>query len=119
MGRLSLSMLGPLNTCLDGTPITTFEYDKVRALLLYLLVEAERPHRREELAGLLWPEYAERAARQSLSQALLVLRRAIGDRAAAPPFLLITPQTLQFNRESNAWSDVTRFAIARWGYQSA
>ena len=27
----------------------------VKALLVYLAVEADRPHRREALAGLLWP----------------------------------------------------------------
>ena len=53
MARLSLSVLGPFQAALDGEPITDFESDKVRALLAYLAVESERPHRRETLAGLL------------------------------------------------------------------
>jgi len=109
MPQLSVSLLGALEVRLAERAITTFEYDKVRALLAYLMVEADHPHRREALVGLLWPEHAERAARQSLSQALLVLRRAIADRTVEPPFLLITPQTLQFNRESDAWLDMARF----------
>jgi len=109
MAALSLSLLGTLAVHLNEAPATGFEYDKVRALLVYLAVECDRPHRREFLAGLLWPDYPEEAARQSLSQALFVLRRAIGDRVATPPFLLITPQTLQFNRQSHSRLDFTQF----------
>ena len=109
MPRLSLSLLGPFQVTLDGHPITAFESDKVRALLAYLAVESDRPHRRERLAGLLWPERSERSARQNLSQALFNLRHIIGDRDAEPPFLLITPQTIQFNRSSDHWLDVTAF----------
>ena len=57
MAELSLALLGPLQVTLDGAPITAFESDKVRALLTYLAVEADRPHRRDALAGLLWPEH--------------------------------------------------------------
>ncbi|MCD6344495.1 MAG: tetratricopeptide repeat protein [Anaerolineae bacterium] len=106
MPQLSLSLLGPFQATLDGDPVTAFESDKVRALLAYLAVEADRPHRREKLVGLLWPERTERCARQNLSQALCNLRHAIGDRDAQPPFLLITTQTLQFNRSSDHRLDV-------------
>jgi len=42
----------------------------VRALLAYLVIEAARPHRREALAALLWPDYAESAARAAAQRAL-------------------------------------------------
>ena len=74
----------PRSTLAD-LPITTLEYDKVRALLVYLMVESDQAHRRESLVGLLWPDSGERAARQSLSQALSVLRSAIGDRELISP----------------------------------
>src|SRR6266511_3796346 len=90
----------------DGAPITTFESDKVRALLAYLAVEADRPHRRDALAGLLWPERPERAAHLNLNQALANLRGALGDRTATPPFLCITRETVQFNRASDYELDV-------------
>ena len=67
------------------------------------------PIGREKLAGLLWPEHPERNARHSLNQALFDLRRVTGDRHAAPSFLLITRQTLQFNPQSDHWLDVTAF----------
>ena len=46
------------------------------ALLVYLAVESERPHRRESLVGLLWPDYAERSARANLRHSLANLRSA-------------------------------------------
>ncbi len=49
MPRLSLSLLGSFQATLDGRPITGFESDRVRGLLAYLAVEADRPHRRDDL----------------------------------------------------------------------
>jgi DNA-binding SARP family transcriptional activator/predicted ATPase len=90
--------------------VTGFESDKVRALCAYLAVEAQRPHRRDSLAGLLWPDWSDRAARSNLRNALANLRTAIGDRRAAPPFLLITRETIQFNTASDHWLDVAAFS---------
>ncbi len=72
-------------------------------------MEADRPHRREVLAGLLWPEWPDRDALSNLRYALSSLRRAIGDRDADPAFLLITRDTLQFNTASDYWLDVAAF----------
>jgi predicted ATPase/DNA-binding SARP family transcriptional activator len=109
MPRLSLALLGPLQVILDGAPISAFESDKVRALLAYLAVEADRPHRRDALAGLLWSDRPERAAHLNLNQALANLRGAIGDRTATPSFLSITRETVQFNRASDYELDVEIF----------
>ncbi len=110
MAHLSLGVLGALHVALDGVPVTGFESDKVRALLAYLALEAERPHRRAALAGLLWPERPERAAHLSLNQALANLRQAIGDRSAPVPVLRITPETIQFDRASDSDLDVAVFS---------
>ena len=109
MARLTLSLLGPFQVALDGEPLTSFDSNKVRALLAYLAVEAERPHRRDSLAALLWPEWPDRAARSNLRHALFNLRQAIGDYHARPPFLQITRETMQFNAASDYWCDVTAF----------
>jgi DNA-binding SARP family transcriptional activator len=109
MPYLSLSLLGSLQVTLDGQPVTGFKSDKVRALLAYLAVEADRPHRREALAALLWPEMPDRSARSNLRDILSNLRKVIGDRDATPPFLLITRETLQFNIASDHWLDVAAF----------
>jgi len=106
MGRLALSLLGPLWVTRDSRAVAGFEYDKVRALLAYLALEADRPHRREMLAGLLWPEQPEKAARDSLRNALATLRQAIGDADADPPYLFITREAVQFNADSDHTLDV-------------
>lgn len=100
MPRLALSLLGTFQATLDGQPITTFESNKVRGLLAYLAVEADRPHSRDALAELFWSNFSNRDAHNNLRDALSNLRQALGDRTAKPPFLCITRATLQFNKAS-------------------
>jgi WD40 repeat protein/DNA-binding SARP family transcriptional activator len=83
--------------------------DKARGLLAYLAVESAQAHRREKLAGLLWPGYTESSARANLRRALADLRQAIDDHRATPPYLLIAQETLQFNTASNSFVDVAAF----------
>jgi DNA-binding SARP family transcriptional activator len=106
MNHLTIALLGTFQVSLNGSLVVSFESDKERALLAYLALEPDRPHRREMLAGLLWPDFSERAARTNLRHALANLRRAIGDHLTMPPFLLTTPQTIQFNIDSDHWLDV-------------
>jgi predicted ATPase/DNA-binding SARP family transcriptional activator len=109
MARLACSFLGTFQVTLGEKPVTDFVSDKARALLAYLAVERNRPHRRETLAGLLWPDRPQSVALNSLRQALFNLRRAIGDQDASPPILFITRHTVQFNPNSDHWLDVTAF----------
>src|SRR5207244_3842511 len=62
MAHLTLTFLGSFQATLDGTPISRFQTDKVRALLAYLAVEADLPHSRASLCGLLWPDQSDDAA---------------------------------------------------------
>jgi DNA-binding SARP family transcriptional activator/tetratricopeptide (TPR) repeat protein len=125
MARLTVSLLGSLDIKLDNQPVTRLAKGKARALLAYLAVEADRypgghlgrPHQRETLAGLLWPDWPERSARNNLRNILSNLRTAIGDRDAAPPHLLITRETIQFNRASDCWVDV--WAFSEWAREQA
>jgi DNA-binding SARP family transcriptional activator len=109
MAYLAISLLGPFQVSLDGKPVTAFESDKVRALLAYLAVEADQPHRRESLAGLLWPERPERSARHNLSQALSNLRSLIVNTDDASPVLFVSQHTIQFNAECDHTLDVSAF----------
>lgn len=109
MAQLSLLVLGPFQALLDGKPVTGFESTRVRALLTYLAVEKARPHRRETLVELFWPEQPSGVGAANLRHALANLRKAIGDQHATPPFLLITAGTLQFNAASNTVIDLDRF----------
>jgi len=60
MALLSINLFGNLRVTLDGQPLTGFKSNKDRALLGYLAVESVRPHRREVLAGFLWPDWSDR-----------------------------------------------------------
>lgn len=111
MSHLHLSLFGGFEATLAGQSLTAFETDKTRALLAYLAVEAGRPHRRAELAALLWPESSAHKAAHNLSQTLLRLRRVLHDDRPGPtqPFLLFDRQEVQFNPLSDHSLDVAEF----------
>ena len=114
--RLSIACLGACQVRLDGAPVTAFRSQKALALLVYLAVEAERPHRRERLAGLFWPEFGDQAARHSLRQALANLRLLLGDDGADGtdcPYLLVSRDAVQFNARSAHRLDVALFVMLR------
>ncbi|MEM7129457.1 MAG: BTAD domain-containing putative transcriptional regulator [Chloroflexota bacterium] len=93
---------------LHGNPVSGFASRKAQALLVYLVIET-RPHPREELAGMLWPDYPQSSARASLRSALANVRRVIDDHHASPPHLEITRHSIQFNQASDSYLDVTLF----------
>ena len=109
MSTLACSLFGPLKIAINEAPASGFRYDKVRALLAYLMVESDRPHRRDTLIGLLWADLPEEAARTNLRQALTSLRSALGDREASPPYLLISRESVQWNAAAESDLDVAEF----------
>ncbi|MFZ1474419.1 MAG: AAA family ATPase [Anaerolineae bacterium] len=115
MSHLRIALFGGFEASLDTQPLVDFGADKARGLLAYLAVESNRPHRRDELAALLWPDSTDARAAHNLSQTLLRLRRALGA-AGAPtpprqqPLLLITNRDIQFNPLGDHWLDVAEFA---------
>lgn len=76
LGELRLN--GPAGELLPGRR-------KELALLAFLARRSPRAVRRSELMALLWGERDEERARHSLRQALLVLRRTLGDGLASTP----------------------------------
>lgn len=99
MDRLNLSLFGPFEAILNDQPVADFATDKVRSLLAYLAVEAGQPHRRETLAGLLWPEWPHQISLRNLRQSLHRLKQTLDN--YQPDFstqlLTITRQTVQLN----------------------
>jgi len=108
MPKLFIALLGPVTVLLDGQPVS-FGYDKLRALLAYLALEAAQPVRRDKLAGLLWPDQTNQSALDSLRQALSRLRQTLGDRQSPQPVLLIERETVQMPLSSEVWVDVQAF----------
>ena len=56
MPEIDLALFGSAQVTVDGHAPLTFPTQKTFALLAYLAVERGRPQRREELAGLFWPD---------------------------------------------------------------
>lgn len=109
MSSLRVYLLGSFHATLNAEPVA-FEYGKVKALLAYLIMEADHPVAREELATLLWPEQSQVSAHNGLRQALSKLRRALSDNGSEFPFLLVQNETIQFNQYSDVWVDVWEFS---------
>jgi DNA-binding SARP family transcriptional activator/predicted ATPase len=100
--ELKLALLGNVEICRDGAPVTRFRTSKNLALLCYLAVTG-RAHSRADLAGLLWGELPEANAHNHLRKALTNLRQLVG------PYLSITRQSVAFNHAGAYWLDVELF----------
>src|SRR2546428_647665 len=73
-------VLGPARVTVDGADAPPeLLWRKHLALLVYLARSPRRSRTREHLVGLLWSDRDERQARHSLSEALRVFRRILGD----------------------------------------
>lgn len=110
MVHLRMALLGSFQVWLDGEPVTSFRSDKVRALLAYLALEADRPHTRASLCGLLWPDKPDDAALQNLSQTLRRLRDALGERRGGVSVLRVSHQSIQLSPGGADWLDTATVA---------
>ena len=79
MSRLTLSLFGGFEATYEGKNVREFRSNKIRALLAFLAVESGRPHARDSLATLLWPEMSSSDARRNLRNSLSRLRRSLGN----------------------------------------
>lgn len=96
---LKLILFGAPTVVLSGQTVAGALSGKVLALFIYLAVTGV-VHRREALADLLWSELSPTQRRSNLRYLLADLRRIVGD------YLVITPQTVAFNRHAPYWLDV-------------
>ncbi len=101
-GTLRLLFLGPPQMERDGAAAKV-DTRKAVALAAYLGVTGQA-QRRETLAALLWPEYAQERAHANLRRTLWSLNRALGDE-----WLDVGQDTLDLRRRSGFWLDVEAF----------
>ena len=86
MNPLSLGFLGGFRISKGSRGEIAIPGKKAQALLAYLALNAEQPHRRDKLATLLWGDRLDEQARHSLRQSLSALRKALGDAESAVMF---------------------------------
>ncbi|MEM7112637.1 MAG: tetratricopeptide repeat protein [Chloroflexota bacterium] len=110
MVQLDLALFGRFEASVSQQPVTKFRTDKMRALVAYLTMNAERPFRREILATLLWPDWPDAAARRNLRQSLHRVRQMLDkvEPSLGESLLTMTRQTVQLNGTAVSL-DVTRF----------
>jgi DNA-binding SARP family transcriptional activator len=102
--ELRLELLGPARIT-RGSAALCFSRRKALALLAYLVLTG-RPHSREALASLLAGDSSDEHAHKQFRTTLSDLRERVG------PYLLITRQTVAFDRARPYWLDVEAAAAA-------
>ncbi len=104
---LELRVLGQFEVRMDGEPIA-IPSRPAQSLLAYLAITAGTAHRRERLAGLLWPDAEEDSARGSLRQGLWRIRKALEKTLpAGTQYVLADDLTIAFNPGSAYWLDAS------------
>jgi len=102
---LEVRLLGQFEVRLD-TVVLAIPSRPAQLLLAYLLLNAGLPHRREQVAGLLWPDTSDANARRSLRQALWQLRQAFNHHPDTGDVFLTDDLTLTLNAQIDYWLDV-------------
>lgn len=79
MSEVRVVLLGQLRVEYAGGVVARFGTQKTAALLAYLAFHHPRPQRREILVELLWPDFPDSAARNSLSTSLWTVRQKLAE----------------------------------------
>lgn len=114
MSVLRIFLFGKFHVQAGEQVPTGLEARKVQELFCYLLLYRDRAHPREALADLLWGDTCTTQSKSYLRKALWQLQAAL-DFQAEPghkSVLLVEPDWVQFNPETNFWLDVALFEQA-------
>src|SRR6266487_3902743 len=100
---LEVRLLGKFDVRRDGKTIAITSRP-AQSLFAYLILNAGTSHRREKLAGLLWPDSLEETARDNLRHALWRMRKAL-QAASSTRFLHADDVAISFKESSDYWLD--------------
>jgi predicted ATPase/DNA-binding SARP family transcriptional activator len=106
---LEVRLLGQFEVLLDGRRLA-IPTRNAQSLFAYLVLNAGKAHRREKLAGLLWPDSSEENARSNLRHELWRLRKAF--ETAAEAYFLSDDLTIAFTPQGAYSLDVQRLESA-------
>jgi predicted ATPase/DNA-binding SARP family transcriptional activator len=102
---LEVRLLGSFEVKYKKKPIN-ISSRPAQSLFAYLILSAGTAHRREKLAGLLWPDSLEETARDNLRHALWRLRKALpASRKPTTEYLLADDLSIAFNASVEYWLD--------------
>src|SRR5215210_1519964 len=100
---LTVYLLGRFEVNYDGNPVV-IPSRPAQSLFAYLILSAGISHRREKLAGMLWPDSLEETARDNLRHALWRIRKVLP--ASQKPkldYLLTDDLSIAFNASADYW----------------
>src|SRR6185503_13969888 len=101
MVMLEVRFLGKFDLSFDGKTIA-IPSRPAQSLFAYLILNAGTAHRREKLAGVLWPDSLEESARRNLRSALWKVRKAF---PSSTEYLYTDDLTITFNASAGYWLD--------------
>ncbi len=105
---LEVRLLGAFSLSFDGRPVPGTS-SRLQSLLAYLLLHADAPQPRAQLAFTFWPDASESNARNNLRQLLHQLRQALPE---ADRHLRADASTVQWIEDASFRLDVTQFDAA-------
>src|SRR5215212_10386137 len=100
---LEVRLFGKFEVSHVGKPIAITSRP-AQSLFAYLILSAGTSHRREKLAGMLWPDSLEETARDNLRHALWRVRKVL-ESASSTRFLHADELTIKFEGSSDYWLD--------------
>ncbi|MGB8508072.1 MAG: BTAD domain-containing putative transcriptional regulator [Pyrinomonadaceae bacterium] len=114
MSDLKIHLFGKFSVHFEGQPAQGFDAHKEQELLSYLLINRNRPHSREALAGLLWGDVPTEKSKKYLRQALWHLQSALEAQPSdeSGGRLLVEHDWVQFCAHAELWLDVSVFEAA-------
>jgi predicted ATPase/DNA-binding SARP family transcriptional activator len=102
---LEVCLLGGFDVKHDGKSVG-IPSRPAQSLFAYLVLNAGVSHRREKLAGMLWPDSLEETARDNLRHSLWRVRKAL-EKSSSTRFLHADDMAIRFNESSEYRVDAT------------
>lgn len=109
---LQLRLLGQFQVQVEGKPVV-IPSRAAQSLLAFLILNSGIAHRREKLAGMLWPDMSDDGARRNLRHELWRLRKALSANQTVPAEYIISEElAIRFNPDAEYWLDVAQLERA-------
>lgn len=106
---IAARVLGPLELSVAGARVLRWSSLKARTVFQYLLINQDRPVRREVLMELEWPHHSHNSARNNLNVALCSLRNTLDWGGLDVQAVLHKEGCYLLNPELTCWTDRDEF----------
>lgn len=108
MGAIKVFLFGKFRIEVDTALVQKFDPYKAKELMVYLLLNRDRPQYREQLAEVLWGEIAPEQSKGYLRKALWQLQSVL-EPHCGEGILLVDGEWLQINPDFHFWLDIDAF----------